>query len=598
MARVLPPPKVPDLKQPQNYIDLDLLGTNPLVTYVPDLEEGDAFYPNWRGCAANGAVVDFLNDLIVPGKPPPEGVQVDIKNDLLRELDQGWVFYSYQLVDDSQPDKLRESLRVFFFVGKRPIAIQGLAVPQCKESQGLFIDPTMLGPQILIVTLPYQAMRAGDKVTLTLARYFAPGDPFDSLVRSQVVSEKQVGTPLEWSIGSNELQIIAKGFVEISYSIEYAAPSLTPSTQSPVQKFDIDSSSTPLLPALTIKDFNGGSLDPGAYPQGIRLLVAPYPGLQANDDIVVYATSENRVVKSLHADLSTLDSGVLEFRLAHEWLMDNNGKEIELMYQYARPGAAGSSLPRALVLRRPLNLPPPEIAGAAFDGAVGDNVQGHIFAETLAGGVTVRIPEEADFGPDDQVQMHWDGHGSTGSFIAEPSDSDPKQFFIPAAAVPANMGKRVDVYYKVTPAGELPGTSRVYDLEVRGIKTGWPTIQIMRPKVTDGKISLARVPEEGAGLDLEAWMYMAQGQRVRIRASGFVNGQTQRFDLRTGAAEPVTAAELTAKIVPVIFPKVFLAQLDKLSESSPSVNDVTVEVSFDDGTSYVVFPRINFDVLD
>ncbi|MEE4663764.1 hypothetical protein V2J91_01525 [Pseudomonas alliivorans] len=620
MARSLPPPVVPDLKQPQNYIDLDELGADSLLTYIPGVLDGDAFYPNWRGCAANGEVVDFFDDLVDVISPPPEGMPVRIENALLQALDQGWVFYSYRLVDTSLPDGVQESLRAFFFVGKRPIAGQSLAVPQCKESHDLCLDPEMLSsptterdsltPQVLIVTLPYQAMRAGDKVTLTLDRYFGPGDPWEPLILSQTLSENQVGTLLEWSVESTELLIIEGGFVEVSYRIEYADPALLPSTQSPVQTFNVVSSSAPLLPALTIKDFSGGSLDPGAYPQGVRLWVAPYPGLQIDDDIVVYVTSkdrklnsldvtsENRQVSSLRADLSTLDSGVLEFRLSHQWLMDNNGKEIELMYQYARPEAAGSSLPRKVTLRRPLDLPPPEIEGATLDGPVGDNVQGHIFAVTLDKGVNVRIPDTAVIGVGDRVQMHWDGYGSTGSVIADPSDSHPTLFFIPAAAVPANMGKRVDVYYEVSPVADPPGTSRVYDLEVRGIKDGWPVIQIMRPKVTDGVLSLARVSDEGAGLDLSAWIYMAQGQRVRIRASGLVGGVTRQFDLRTGAAELVTAAEVTARTVSVTFPKVSLAELDKLVPGNPAANRVTVEVSFDDGMSYVGFPTINFDVID
>ncbi len=594
------PPTVPDLKQPQNYIDLDQLGADSLLTYIPGVQDGDTFYPNWRGCAANGEVVDFFDDLVDVIDPLPEGMPVWIDNALLKALDQGWVFYSYRLVDGSLPDGVQESLRTFFFVGERLDALQGLAVAQCKESQGLYLDPDMLNikRQILIVTLPYQAMRAGDKVTLTLDRYFDPDSSLPSLTLAQTVSEKQVGAPLEWHIDPTELLIIEDGFVEISYSIEYADPTLSPKTQSPVQTFYVVSPTTPLLPALTIKDFNGGSLDPAAYPQGVTLLVAPYPGLQIHDDIVVYVTSEDRVVKSLRADLSTLDSGVLEFRLAYDWLKDNEGKEIELMYQYARPGAAGSSLPREVILSSPLNLPAPDIDEAIFDSFDGENVKGHIFAVTLDKGVTVQIPGDASIGPDYQVQMHWDGHGSTGSFIADPSDSNPNLFFIPPAAVPANMDKRVDVYYKVTPTTGLPGTSWVYDLEVRGIKDGWPLIQFMRPKATDAVLSLAMVSDEGAGLDLAGWIYMAQGQRVRIRASCLAEGATRRFDLRTGVAEPVTAAELAAKTVSVIFPKVFLAELDRVGSTPSKVHSLTVEVSFDDGASYVAFPSVNFDVTD
>ncbi|EPN65072.1 hypothetical protein A245_09301, partial [Pseudomonas syringae pv. actinidiae ICMP 19096] len=271
------------------------------------------------------------------------------------------------------------------------------------------------------------------------------------------------------------------------------------------------------------------------------------------------------------------------------------GRDVEFVYAYARQGVAGRSLPRGVILRRPLDLPPPDIEKALIESPSEAGVNGYIFAQQMVNGVTIRIPPEAVIGETDQVQMHWDGYGSTGRFIAYPSPDDPRLFEIPPAAVPANMGKRLDVYYRVSPVSEPAGTSRVFNLEVRRISDGWPFIQIMRPRVTDARLPLASVPAEGAGLDLLSWTYMAQGQRVRIKAVGLLqSGVEQTLGLRTGEAEPLTEAEYQARQVSVFIPRAFLENLKKDS----ATNFVTVEVSFDEGTSYIAFSPVTFTLVE
>ncbi len=590
MALDLPAPKVPGLQQPGNYLDLDQLGSVDLTTWIdyPGIKNGDRFMPNWRGCGALGAVEDYVGDVIEVVGLQPEGMPLLINNPLLVRLDKGWVFYSYVVVG-----RPHESLRLFFYVGKPPSTAAGLGVPQCKESHDLKLDPELLwqGEDLLIVTPPYLAMREGDRVTLTLDLYYAENDYSHSLSSSQVLTLKEVGQPLQWPIGPNEFVSIENGFVLMSYCIEYADSTST--TASVAQSLAIVAPSAALLPALTIKDFNGGSLDPEAFPDGITLLIDPF-GIQVDDDVVVYVSSGNRLVQTLRADITNLDSGVLQFSLAQAWLSANNGKEIELVYQYSRPGRAASSLPRKVILRRPLDLPVPVIEDAIIENPVEGGVKGYIFASQMETGVTIRIPKEAVIGEDSTVQMYWDGYGSTGSFIADPSPDDPRLFLIPPTAVPANMGKRLAVYYKVVSATQS-GTSKVFDLEVRAEDFGWPYIQIIRPRATDGRLSLAEVPPEGAGLDLASWVYMAPGQRVRIKATGLLkSGLEQTVGLRTGAAEPLSEAEYDAKKVSVIIPRDFLESLQRDSQT----NTVTVEVSFDEGAHYTQFPAIGFTVLE
>ncbi|RXT60244.1 hypothetical protein [Pseudomonas syringae] len=591
MALNFPAPKVPDLQQPGNYLDLDQLGSADLTTWIdyPGIKNGDRFMPNWRGCGALGEVDDYVNDLIEVAGLQPEGMLLMITNPLLMRLDQGWVFYSY-VVEGS----IEESQRLFFYVGKRPSAAAGLGVPQCKESHDLKLDPGLLWDlsELSIVTPSYLAMREGDRVTLTLDLYYSDGSFALPVILSRVLALEEVGQPLQWSIPTNELvPIETGGFALMSYLIEYGDPALT--TVSVTQSLAMVIPSLALLPALKIKDFSGGSLDPEAFPGGITLLIDPF-GMQINDDVVVYISSGNQLVQTLRADISNIDSGVLQFSLAKAWLSANNGKNIELMYQYARPGHAASSLPLKVTLSRPLDLPVPVIDDAQIESAEEWGVVGYIHASLLLSGVKIRIPKDVFIGDDYTIQMHWEGNTGTGSFIADPSPDNPHLFIIPSTAVPANMDKWVSVYYSVVSPLQS-GTSPVFKLEVRGLSSVWPYIQIMRPRVTDTLLYLGCVPPEGALLELASWAYMAPGQRVRIKVTGLSqSGSPQALGLRTGAAEPLTEAEYDARQVPVILPRDFLDSLQRKSLT----NIVTVEVSFDDGANYTQFPSINFIVLD
>ncbi|WP_082304587.1 hypothetical protein [Pseudomonas amygdali] len=590
MALDFPAPKVPDLQQPGNYLDLDQLGSADLLTWIdyPGITNGDLFMPNWRGCGAEGAVDDYVGDFIEVRGLQPEGMPLMINNPLLMRLDKGWVFYSYTV-----EGSVEESRRLFFYVGKRPPTAAGLGVPQCKESHDLKLDPDLLWglSQVSIVTPPYLAMREGDRVTLTLDLYFEDGCSLYPLVESRLLTGNEVGQPLRWSITAGEFLSIENGVALMSYCIEYADSTFI--TDSVTQSLAIVAPSAALLPPLRIKDFNGGSLDPEAFPDGITLLIDPF-GMQIDDDVVVYVSSGNMLVQTLRADISNLDSGVLQFSLANAWLCANNGKEIELVYQYARPGHAASSLPRKVMLSLPLDLPVPVIDDAQIESAEEWGVKGYIYASLLQNGVKIRIPDDAFIGDDSTVQMHWEGNTSTGSFIADPSPDDPRLFIIPSTAVPANMGKWVEVYYKVVSLSQS-GTSPVFKLEVRGLVGVWPVIQIMRPRITDTLLYLDLVPSEGAGLDLASWPYMAPGQRVRIKAIGLSqSGSPQAVGLRTGAAEPLSEAEYQSRQVSVIIPRDFLESLQRKTLT----NTVTVEDSFDDGATYTQFPSINFIVLD
>lgn len=586
MAVALPPPEIPDLG-PDNAIDLDQLGSADLETCIayPGIAEGDQFWPQWWGCTASGDAVDDFNNLvdIGPGELTPEGMPVRISNDRLRELDQGWVFYSYSMYDPNMPDgRGEESLRRFFYVGKRSSTALLLPVPQLKESHDLAVDPALVGGAgATIVTLPYQAMSIDDKVTLTLERFFDEegDDPWQPFERTKILTELDIGKPLEWTVPRNELLIIEDGSALMRYRIVYATPTVP--SQSAEQTLRIVPPMSPFLPPLEIKGFTGDELDPEVFPDGITLTIKLYPGVQVGDDVVVYAAGDPRVIKTLRVDPSTIASNILEITLDYPWLSANNGKQITLMYQFARVGTAGTSQPLSLTLRKPLFLPPPFVECVKGDGEEGE-YKGYLLAELITGGVWIKVPPEAVIGDDDKIQMHWKGYGN--AYIADPSAGDAKRFYIPASAVPANMGKRLNVAYKVTPPGK---ESTNFDLEIKDMTRGWPIIQIKSPSSPSNRVSLAAA-KNGVDFELADWKFMATGQRVKIYAVGVLSaGGQDTFNVRTGTSEVVTDAEYNTGLVKANLPLAFLQTL-RLNVQF----DVVVETSFDEGFSYKSFLSI------
>ncbi|SFW84165.1 MULTISPECIES: hypothetical protein [Pseudomonas] len=465
-----------------------------------------------------------------------------------------------------------------------------LPVAQFKESHDCDVDLSLIvGSDATVVAPPYQAMSVGDKVKLTLKRYFSDGIPWEDFTREKNLSQFDIGRPVQWAVPLSQLQFIENGSALMSYSVVYATPTVP--THSQEQALRIVTPQAPLLPAPRVKDFTGDMLDPEAYPNGLVLVIEIYPGIQVDDDVVLYAWGNPRAVKAVRVDQSTVDSQLLELSVDYDWLAANNGKAVELMYQYAREGNAGTSMPLSLMLRRPLYLPHPIIDRVVWDGE-DDEYRGYLQAASLTGGVVIDVPEEAVIGADDKVQMHWEGYGDTGSHIADPSAEGPRRFKIPRRAVPANMGKRLDVFYKVTPPGEQPYPSGIFDLEIKDIDVdrGWPVLQISAPPSPGNIISLVTVTEnDGVTFLLGSWTFMAPGQRVKIYANGVLpGGGEEAIDLRAGDDEVVTQDEYNAGQLFSTLPRSFLEKLQIGNQF-----DVFVKTSFDEGFSYKSFPLIS-----
>ncbi|CAM3964450.1 hypothetical protein CCOS865_04324 [Pseudomonas reidholzensis] len=579
MKSSLPAPAVTHPAFVDGSIDLEVLKTSPLNTRVnyPGIKNGDQFWVLFKGVGPDGAKQDALESKQTVLDPPADGMEVLIDNALLHTLNLGYVFYSYAMDNNGAPGE--ESDRLFMFVNKALDPSLGLPPAQFLESYQLVVDLDVMDATAsdgTMVAAPYQAMAIGDVVTFTWQSYFE-GVPDLTDGYSKTLTEEDLGQPLTWRVPYNNMALV--GFADIHYSIAYADGA--GSTQSPVQRLQLlrdQLPPDPLLAAPTVKGLAGDKLDPGAYPDGVVFVIAPPLGLQQGDIFLLQAQGTTTAQVSLRVDLTTLHSQRLELRLGQDWLLANVGQPVSIEYHWARLGEASRSLPLALTLRKPLSLPALIVSHATPEGE-GDN-QGFLLRNLLESGAVVDVPEGAETSGG-VVEVHWAGYGSTGYYsTTTPVHGYEKRYKIPRTAIPANLGKSFDVYYTVTLAGEKASPSTVYVLRIADYPNNpFPSIQC--EEAVAGHLSLAAVTGAAANFKLATWPFFAEGQRVRIQASG--TEKAVQWDLRKDL--PVTEDEYYGEYLAAELPKSYLQAL-KLN----TVFDVRVAVSFDDGVTWKDFP--------
>lgn len=476
--------------------------------------------------------------------------------------------------------------------------IQKLSVPHIKESHGLALDSTAVGiAGATAVVPPYQAMRIADKVTFTWQGYFqdAPEFPWSQTVS---VDTTNVDQPLIFLVPRTE--ILFSDYAEISYSIEHAGGAY-PKSDSETQIIRIAVPDSPRLPAISIKGHTGGVINPGSFPNGLTLQIDPiYTQAEVDDVVLMYWTGERQaqsVIASLQVTQSMIDSGLLAFDLAYQWLSVNSGAMVSAMYQYARSGAAESAAPLPLSVSRPLNLPSPNIENAAYEA------QGRVWLAADTSGAWVQLPDEAEIDTNASVAIHWQGHPNGGQHIAtSPVGGTGRRYFIPATAVAANMSanesRRFPVFYQVRSPAEGAQDSKYMNVRIEPLEERrYPDVQCVQAQGSSS-LSLRNVPGPGAdlylgGSQLPAWPFMAAGQLLTIEASGVLQSGSPSGTLIVRAAVAVTSDEFSRKKVEAKLPYAFLRALMRNTSFT-----LKAKVSFDGGETYTRFRDMNLALTD
>ena len=595
MHELLPMPVVANLS-PDNVLDLAALGDLALATYIPvgGIEDDDEvnIYPNWRGCGPSGAVFDDAASMVPLDRDQvkPEGMPVSITNLLLKSLDQGWVFYSYSF--EINGTRTEESARCFFYVGKRPPKVALLPVAQVRGAHDLHIDVDAISENfVTVVIIPYENMTVGDVVTFVWQGYRPDGTARPVVEMATELLKEHVGQVLEFEVLKNHLTVIKDGTADISYYITYADMT-KPVTQSLVQTFNIKASLTPLLPAIEIPgviDY----LDPGQYTQGLTLSVSNYGTIQAGDYIVLYAIAP-RAGRSasiiMPVDASTVDRGTFHALLEYQWLLDNTAQDLVFTYQFSRLGAAGASLPLQVNINKERKVTEfPHVLRAT----PGNDGEGELAANIAVNGIDIEIPDEVELFDSDSVHVRFNQEGDIGYYLGLNNPGNQRAFTVPMEAVAPNLGKKVQVYYQITPAGTtIPLVSPGYTLTVLNLGTGQVIAPICTKPDTSGRLSKQAVmAADGAEFTQKKFLYFQARPWVKVYAS--VRDVKTYFRGTALQGVQVSVEEAVAEKLIISINKVYVNGI--------AVNEkmvVGAEISFDGGVVYKQFDTVSLTIID
>lgn len=566
-----PAPTIPAIEA-DNAIDVDKLGSANLLTYIkyPGIEngDGDIIIPNFRGCAADGTVVDGLNSPVEVelDKLTPDGMPAEILNHVMTELKMGWGFYSYRVHLDGTPGPGEESQRIFFYVGKRPRPMWALPVLHIEASHDLHLDLSSAPAELKPVLAPYEAMADGDVVTLYCRRFHADGQEYlPALAHATVVTKADLGKPLKLDLSKSDVRRVDGGRIEVNYGIQYAGTAIE-KTLSAMQTFQLLAPTTSQLAALTVVGHTPGEpINPAQFPRGLILRIGAYTDMGDGDVVLCSAVSEAIDVEPLtfstRVDASTLGRGFMEFLVPAQWVKDSNGYPFNLTYQFAWIGTSMSATPYPATVREPLNLPMLIVVGAV-PGDKPVEGEGEIEAARLVNtGVTLIIDDNANYGPNDTVEVYWAGFGNTGYYIAiAPTTPGGRTYTIPPEYIPANMGKSLPVYYCVTPDGDTTAIkSDVFTLRVLPVpKDQYRAIQSAQAQSTNGRISINLVPVQGEKFSFpQGWVFMRAGQILNAVLVG-KDSTDQELTYPLFDNHVVTKPEADSKLVETYISKIEL----------------------------------------
>lgn len=506
-----------------NTVDPQALNGGPLLTYAkydnPQL--GDELYQSWLGVTENGDPIDYPG-IPIPVDPVLEdelGFVMPVSNHVLMSLDKGQVFYSYYLqrVTDDPDEPKVESKRIHFGIGKAG----RLSAPQVKESHDnqLHMD-NIPGDTMTIAVAPYAAMSNGDKVQLVWKGVKKDGTDGPSVpINAYILSDSDTepgndpGQVLSWTLYKTNLMALNGGVLRLHYEITYASPDQDRQTVSAERSIVVKSPLLEALPAPSVRDLVGTEINPSLFPDGIRVVIPPYPGIRVGDDVLVYGTgsstdrSKNTIVH-LKVDASNIESGKLEVPLAASWLSSNRGRAIDVRYQYARADSAGTGTPLELTVREPMVLPTPTV-----DKSVVNSNRDELDPMLAYSGAYIVIPADATIGEGDSVTAYFKGFDASGSCeINDASQSNPTKFKVPATVLPSNFGKTVEVTYSV--AGQMADHSLFLFIRELNIisRITCEGVQVGSPAT----LRLSDIPADGAQLGIGLWPFISTQQKVRL----------------------------------------------------------------------------------
>lgn len=451
-----------------------------------------------------------------------------------------------------------------------------LPCPLIREAVNLHIDPDSVPEGALVTAPPYNAMKAGDKVTF---HFYAS----ESYTSTKILSDQDIGKPVQWTLPYVKLAFNEGEQATIHYDITYA-DTLSAGSDSAEQTLFIDDETTDLLPAVTFDNLSGCEINPGQFSNGLIVSTPWWDEANPQTIVALYLSSSSLNKKATliqDLDISNIHRQQVTFHIPQSTLNQFINDTVDIACQFSNPGMSASSERQSFKIVKPLNLPEPVFESQHV--SPGYTGTGSSEALKLSNGLPVSIPATAETGGY-SVEMCCEGEMPAQSFVIRTQESGI--FIFPVAMVAANMNRECDIFYRIVHTDGLPIQESVrFSLRIKKIPAKqFPVAECQYAK--NQELSLKQIPGESVGITLQRWGFMAPGQLVTIIISG-VSLSGKNVTQVVMDAHPVTASENGMAVVGTVNKSIFL-QL-KLYESF----SIQSRVSFDQGESFLPFQSAN-----
>ncbi|MFF7707799.1 hypothetical protein [Pseudomonas sp. NPDC007930] len=488
----------------------------------------------------------------------------------LAALDR-WIWLHYEA--DGEP-----SLRRRFRLGCPPPVVMP------SQANGLTLDLDLItGPTLRWAMAAYAAMQPGDTVALqvvlgpgTSSEYALPEEPYQ-------VTAANLGQAVQWETDTSVLTGIST--LAAYATITHASGLPDTKTKLAAQHYQViaeQPSQAGWLADAELPDVPGDTLDPGDYPNGLRVRLPLPAGLEDGDTWLLHWRGKDQAAsRTLHGrvDASVLHTGEVWVRIETAVLSAGLGGDASLAWQWARPGAAAHSQAKVLHLRNAAPLQAPSVKEASDSAEVP--------AASAIRGVSVLIP--ALPGVPSKLTVHYQGHPEGGEYSTDVPASEGV-FTIPAQYLVPGIGGLYPVHYSVVLDGQAR-TSPAYHFKVLPLPLG--SLQAIRCNEVPGgsamSISALRSQHNGkATFQQPPWPFYFAGQPVSIVASGLpASGTSPLAHTIFDAAAPSNPSAVTGEL-----PVSFLETLKR-----PQQLDVNVIVQLG-GDAPALTQRTSFQLVD
>ncbi|MFD2644925.1 hypothetical protein [Pseudomonas japonica] len=317
---------------PYDVIDLELLGDADLLVEVHAAQEGDLLIGDvvklaWTGTTAQGETitVDLPEQTVLR---LPSNLKFYIPNADVIRLGRGRCVASYAVTRDDSPAGV--SKRTFAtFLGEE----QRLPKPTVSDAVDGVLDPTL---SATTVTVPGDALEAGDSVLLTWFGIRANGTPLVESIRRSI-SGSGAGKPLSIPIdGATLIAPLDGGTLSVYYSVEKQSGLLLESDR---EQLRVGEARAELPAPFTRPPAQDGALDPADLPEELEIVIAPWPDMAAGQTVyMVWSASSGPHIDDFIPIGPSMVGQEVVFYLERAQVEANLGADIELSYRVESQG--------------------------------------------------------------------------------------------------------------------------------------------------------------------------------------------------------------------------------------------------------------------